>query len=153
MVTEIDLQNAQTLLAPWTEHSAAPDPARLDVYMPPENLVEATRALIVDGWYLSAVTGIDMPEKDAPDGAVEVLYHFCKGAAVVTLRLTLPYDLPEVPTVCGVIPSATLYERELMEMFGVIVVDTPVRAKLLLPDDWPDFIYPLRKSFKGLDQD
>jgi Ni,Fe-hydrogenase III component G len=36
-------------------------------------------------------------------------------------------------------------------MFGVILEGMPMRDKLLLPDDWPDWVYPLRKSFKGLE--
>jgi Ni,Fe-hydrogenase III component G len=31
------------------------------------------------------------------------------------------------------------------------VVGTPDPGKLLLPDDWPDGVYPLRKSFTGLE--
>jgi Ni,Fe-hydrogenase III component G len=48
------------------------------------------------------------------------------------------------------VPTATLYERELQEMFGFVVAGTPDSGRLLLPDDWPDCVYPLRKSFKGL---
>ncbi|NMC80497.1 MAG: hydrogenase large subunit, partial [Chloroflexi bacterium] len=48
------------------------------------------------------------------------------------------------------IPSATLYERELMEMMGVQLVGTPSSDRLLLPDEWPENVFPLRKSFTGL---
>ena len=54
-----------------------------------------------------------------------------------------------VPTICDIIPSATLYERELMELFGVTVEGTPDPARLVLPDEWPEGVYPLRKSFTG----
>jgi Ni,Fe-hydrogenase III component G len=69
----------------------------------------------------------------------------------VTLRVQAPYGLPEIPSICSILPSATLYERELIEMFGLIIEETPDRSRLLLPDDWPDWVYPLRKSFKGLE--
>ncbi len=36
-------------------------------------------------------------------------------------------------------------------MFGITVEGTPVTDKLLLPDDWPDGVYPLRKSFTGFE--
>ena len=39
---------------------------------------------------------------------------------------------------------------ELIEMFGFVIEDTPDPARLLLPDDWPDGVYPLRKAFEGL---
>jgi Ni,Fe-hydrogenase III component G len=44
---------------------------------------------------------------------------------------------------------ATLYERELIEMFGITIEGTPNTDKLLLPDDWPAGVYPLRKEFTG----
>ena len=62
----------------------------------------------------------------------------------------MPYDAARVPSVCGLVPAATLYERELGEMFGVTVEGTPVTDHLLLPDSWPQGVYPLRKSFSGL---
>jgi Ni,Fe-hydrogenase III component G len=62
----------------------------------------------------------------------------------------VPYHDPRLPSICPLIPSATLYERELIEMFGFVIEDTPDPARLLLPDDWPDGVYPLRKAFEGL---
>ena len=80
---------------------------------------------------------------------MEVLYQFCEGPAVTTLRVTVPYSKAVIPTVCGIIPSATLYEREIIEMFGITIEGTPNTDKLLLPDDWPDKVYPMRKEFTG----
>lgn len=146
------LESAKALLAPWTERVETPEPERVDVYMPAEKIVEAVQAMVdAGGWHLSAMTGLDIPDTATSEGAIEILYQFCQGAAVATLRIQVPYGLPEAPSICGVIPAATLYEREMIEMFGVILDGTPVKARLLLPDDWPDWVYPLRKSFKGLE--
>ena len=35
-------------------------------------------------------------------------------------------------------------------MFGVDLLGTPDSDHLLLPDEWPNGVYPLRKSFTGL---
>jgi Ni,Fe-hydrogenase III component G len=70
---------------------------------------------------------------------------------VLTIRVAAPYSDPYLPTICDLIPAATLYEREFIEMFGVILEGTPSTDRLLLADDWPVGIYPLRKSFTGLD--
>jgi len=146
------LQSAQTLLLPWTERVESPEEERIDVYMPSEKIVEAVQAMVdANGWHLSAITGLDIPQSPTSEGAIEILYQFCQAAAVVTLRIQVPYGLPEAPSICAVIPAATLYEREMIEMFGVILDGTPVRARLLLSDDWPDWVYPLRKSFHGLE--
>jgi Ni,Fe-hydrogenase III component G len=146
------LQSAQALLLPWTERVEAPEAERVDVYLPAEKIVEAVQAMVnAGGWHLSAITGLDIPQSANSEGAIEILYHFCQFAAIVTLRIQVPYGLPEAPSICGVIPAATLYEREMIELFGVILEGTPSKARLVLPDDWPDWVYPLRKSFKGLE--
>jgi NADH:ubiquinone oxidoreductase subunit C len=146
------LQTAQTILAQWTQRTEEPEPTRLDMYMRTEDIAEAVAALVSPGgWHLSAITGLDIPQTQHEDGSIELLYHFCQRAVVVTLRIRVSYGSPIIPTICRVIPSATLYEREMIEMFGVIIEGTPSRDKLLLPDDWPDYVYPMRKSFQGLD--
>lgn len=146
------LTTAQTALTPFSDVFINPEAKRLDIVLPAEKLTAAARALLDLGFYLSAITGMDLPPTDQREGQIELLYHFCKGPAVVTLRVPVPYSLPNAPTLCNLIPSATLYERELIEMFGVHLEGTPSTAKLLLPDDWPDGVYPLRKSFTGLEK-
>jgi len=145
MSTEERLQQAESLLQPWATDPARPEEDRLDVWIAAADLVAAVEAIHGAGWgYLSAITGLD----DGSDGdGLQALYHFCGGAAVTTLRVRLPYDQPSVPSVCGVIPSASFFERELAEMLGITVTDTPNPDRLFLPDDWPDGAYPLRKDF------
>lgn len=148
------LDHMQVKLVSMAERVENPDPQRMDVYLSnPFQLPEAVKRILEDGgWHLSAITGMDLPQTDEFEGGTELLYHFCKGPIVVTLRIRVTYGDPVAPTVCDQIPSATLYEREAMEMFGVSFEGTPNRARLLLPDDWPDGVYPMRKSFKKLDQ-
>jgi Ni,Fe-hydrogenase III component G len=153
METSTSLEAARAALAPWTLRAEQPEPNRLDFYLPAERIVPAVQAVLAaGGWRLSAITGIDVPESgEMSDGAIELLYHFCRGGAVATLRISVNYGLPMAPSICGVIPAAVLYEREAVEMFGVILEGSPMRDRLLLPDDWPDYVYPLRKSFKGIE--
>jgi Ni,Fe-hydrogenase III component G len=154
MTTEEALQRAEAVLRPMTVAFTRPAADRLDATIAAADLplaVEALRQARVG--YLSAVTGLDLPappakvQTEAQPGSIEVLYHFCEGAAVVTLRLNVAYDSATIPSLCHLIPSATLFERELAEMLGVNVAGTPVTDHLLLPDGWPDGLYPLRKSF------
>lgn len=145
MSTETCLQTATELLATWTQESAEPEPGRVDVVIAPEDLIAAASALMDARWgYLTAITGLDLgPE----DGRLEVLYHFACGAAIVTFRVRVPREDAKVPSLASVIPSVSFFERELMEMFGVVCEGTPNTDKLFLPEDWPDGVYPLRKDF------
>jgi Ni,Fe-hydrogenase III component G len=151
MDTSTALQKAEELLKPWTEEVLKPSENRLDICIKPQNFLAIVKTLLDAHWgYLSAITGVDRPAENALEGHVEALYHFCEGAAILTLRINLPYQNPVIDSVCGLIPSATLYERELIEMFGVTITDTPDTDHLLLPDEWPEGVYPLRKSFTSL---
>jgi Ni,Fe-hydrogenase III component G len=153
-------QNAEALLNLWMRGMNYPDLSRLDVTLPPRELKSAVGILKKAHWgYLSAITGLDHPASAptgqdsanplVPDGTIEVLYQFCEGAAVLTLRVSVPYSAAIIPSICSIIPYATLYEREAMELFGVNFKNTPDSDRLVLPDDWPVGVYPLRKSFTG----
>jgi ech hydrogenase subunit E len=150
MSTETPLQRAETLLAPWAQSTQTPEPNRLDVSIGQTDLVPAVGALRQAQWgYLSAITGLDHgPET----GEMEALYHFCVGPMVVTLRISLPRDNASVPSICELIPSAGVYERELMEMLGVTIEGLPYPARLFLPDEWPTGVHPLRKDFELVDR-
>jgi Ni,Fe-hydrogenase III component G len=139
------LQTAADLLQPWTQESANPEDNRLDVWLAADQLVPAVEALHGARWgYLAAITGLD----DGPEaGTLQALYHFGGGAAVTTLRVRIPRDAATLPSICAEIPSATFFERELSEMFGITITDTPNPDRLFLPEDWPDGVYPLRKDF------
>ena len=144
-MTETLLAQAVQLIGDKAVSQSAPEPNRIDLVVEPARLLECVAPLVSARWgYLSAVTGLD---QGVESGRLEVLYHFCNRAAVVTLRVTLPRENPVVPSICGLIPSATLFEREVMEMFGVVCEGTPDPRRLFLPDDWPDGTYPLRKDF------
>ena len=46
------------------------------------------------------------------------------------------------------IPGAILYEREIQDMFGIVVEDIPDPRRLLLPDDWPEGQYPAAQGLE-----
>jgi Ni,Fe-hydrogenase III component G len=130
----------------WPVEAAPPAPDRLDVTLKePKELIPMVTALRVQRLgYLAAITGLDLgPE----DGRLEILYHFCIAAAVITIRVPLPREGATIESLTDLIPGAEPYERELSEMFGVDVVGMRNPLRLYLPDDWPDGVYPLRKDF------
>ena len=145
MTTESLLEEAVQLIGDRASGQSVPEPGRIDLAVESGRLLDCVGVLINAHWgYLSAVTGLDLGPQD---GHLEVLYHFCQKAAVLTLRVTLPRDGAKVPSICGLIPSATLFERELMEMFGIVCEGTPDSRRLFLSDDWPEGVYPLRKDY------
>ena len=164
--TSAYLQKAEQALAAWSQETTRPEDFRLDVRLAPEYLLKAAETLLKmdKDFYLSTITGLDNlkpvdPNTPAPaavegsappDDSLEALYHFSCKAAVVTLRVKVPRKAPSLPSICSLIPAATLYEREAMDMFGFEFSGTPNSDRLLLSDDWPAGVYPLRKDFTGL---
>jgi len=92
--------------------------------------------------YLATISGVDLGEQ------FEIVYHFANARACINLRTRIPRSAPRLPSICAIIPGAVLYERELQDMFGMIVEDIPDPRPLVLPDDWPAGNYPLRKDWK-----
>ncbi len=139
-----ELEQAFAIVSVWALDHDAPADGRLNVKLAPEHAAEAAQALISARWgYLTAITGLD---DGSASGQLEVLYHYCRGADILTRRTLIPREGGVVPSVCGAVPIATVYERELAEMFGVTVAGTPDPSRLFLPDDWPAGVYPLRKD-------
>jgi NADH-quinone oxidoreductase subunit C len=66
----------------------------------------------------------------------------------MNLRADTPKTEPKLPTIVPMIPGAELYEREVYEMFGVIFEGHPDLTHLILPDGWPENVYPMRKEWK-----
>jgi Ni,Fe-hydrogenase III component G len=129
----------------WRLETRQPEPSRLDVVLAsPADLVPFAVALRVQRLgYLAAITGLDPgPASDA----LELLYHFCHGAAIISLRLRVPRQGATVPTLTEIIPSAESSEREIAEMFGVTFAGLRATGHLYLPDEWPESTYPLRKD-------
>jgi len=138
------LQNMQSRLAQWVHKWTEPEPNRLDGFVPIEHLLDAVTAIYTASWgYLSAITGLDA---GAEAGHFEVLYHFCSGAAVLSLRVQLSHEQAVIPSICTIFPYASPFERETGEMFGITFAGTPDTTRLFLSDDWPNDLYPLRKD-------
>lgn len=151
------LESGKIILEKWIERSQTTDENRLDIWISTENLKPAVQSLVENHWgYLITITGLDVPpvhdkeNNELQPGQLEALYHFANDADIITIRVKVPYSKPQIDSICDIIPSATIYEREVIELFGFDLLNTPNTEKLILPDSWPDGVYPLRKSFTNL---
>lgn len=122
---------------------ANPAPRRIFLKVEQANLISTMQFLKENlGFtYVATITGLDRGE------VFEILYHLANEFTCLTVRTTTPRSEPRVPTVTGVLPGAILYERELQDMFGMVIENIPDPRPLVLPDDWPKGVYPLRKDW------
>lgn len=97
---------------------------------------------------IGAITGLDLGDR------FEVIYHLYNDDGVLlNLKTFTSREDPRIPSVTHIFPGVFLYERELMDLFGILVEGIPEGRRYPLPDNWPDGEYPLRKDWKGLPAD
>jgi len=137
------IEKAKALLEGRAVEVANPAPRRIFITVASGDLTTAIKALRdhLGFFHLSTISGVD--DKDD----FEILYHFGKPNVCLNVRTRIPKAAPRVPSITPVIPGAILYERELQDMFGIIVENIPDPRPLLLPDDWPAGNFPLRKDW------
>ncbi|WP_324667858.1 NADH-quinone oxidoreductase subunit C [Geochorda subterranea] len=104
-------------------------------------LKEAGYAMLLD------VGGVDYLGRRPPEERFEVVYHLLdvRGLRRIRLRVPVPEDRPEVPTLSDLWPSASWAEREVFDLFGIRFTGHPDLRRILMPDDWEG--HPLRKDF------
>ncbi|WP_305297447.1 hydrogenase large subunit [Parvibacter caecicola] len=64
----------------------------------------------------------------------------------VVVRAEVDPDSMEYPSVTPRVPACVWSEREAFDMFGLRAQGLPDERRLVLPDDWPSNLYPLRKD-------
>jgi NADH:ubiquinone oxidoreductase subunit C len=117
----------------------------------PTFLVEVDSLLQVAAWlrdqagydYLSGVAGVDRGER------FEVVYHLysTRGGGALVLKVSRPWDVPEVPSLVGIWPAANLLEREAYDLLGITFTGHPDLRRILLWEGFPG--HPLRKTFEN----
>ena len=88
------------------------------------------------------ISGMDTPK------GLEIVYHFAldKHGKVISLRVIIPHDNPEVESISPIITGAQWIEREICEILGVTFLHHPDPRKFLMADDWPEGVYPYRRK-------
>ncbi|WP_103601099.1 NADH-quinone oxidoreductase subunit C [Campylobacter concisus] len=88
-------------------------------------------------YYAISMEGSKMTEAD--DFAAE-------DKCFITVKTLIPGSDPTFPSVTPLVPACVWYEREAYDMFGLVAEGLPDKRRLVLSDDWPDGLHPLRKD-------
>jgi NADH-quinone oxidoreductase subunit C len=106
------------------------------------------------------ISGVDWPEAADGAGEIEVVYHLVsytvmqdaayaarpeKNDPWVALKVRVPREQPDVPTVMDIWIGADWHERETWDLLGVRFTGRAELPRVLLPEDWPG--HPLRKDW------
>ena len=87
------------------------------------------------GWFVVYyVLSIDFADEETP-------------RVWVTIASRVPPEDPRYPSATPRVPAANWAEREIRDLLGLEPVGHPDPRRLVLPDDWPEGVYPLRDEF------
>lgn len=118
-------------------------PRQTSVSVSGSDIPDAARCLFERlGGRLATITGLD--ERDG----IELLYHFCFDAEriVLTVKTKVAKPDPRISSITPFLPGAEWIEREIYDLLGVRFDGHPRPERLILADDWPEGVYPLRKD-------
>jgi NADH:ubiquinone oxidoreductase subunit C len=120
-------------------------PNRAYVDIDPKDAVPFVKYLFKDlKLRLNTISGVD-----SFDG-IEMLYHLTsdKNNFIITVRALIKDKAnPHIDTITSFTKSGWWIEREVHELFGVTFDNNSDLRTLLLPDDWPEGVFPMRKDF------
>lgn len=119
-------------------------PRRVYISVKKEEAIEVLEHLFNDlKARLSTASALDVRE------GVEILYHMALDdeGVMVSIRVLVPQPDLKMDSATPLLPAADWIEREIHEMLGVDFIGHSELKRFLLPDDWPEGVYPLRKSF------
>lgn len=122
----------------------APKERRIFVRVKVDNFKKFLSRLIeeLDLRHLSTITGVDMGQE------MELLYHFAyKYSIVISIGVKVPKSSPKVPTITDLVPGSIFYEQEIHDLLGIEFEGHPNLGPLIVPEGWPEGVYPLRKEY------
>ncbi len=85
------------------------------------------------------------------DNCFEILYHYSydqTGCVITVDTFIRDHEHPSIESIGRFLPGAQWIEREIHDQFGIEFRNHPDMRRLILADDWPEGVYPLRKDYK-----
>jgi Ni,Fe-hydrogenase III component G len=84
---------------------------------------------------------------------LEILYHFSLEYInlLISVRVKLDRKNPVIDSLAPIFKGANWIEREMNELLGIEFRGHPNMKRLLLADEWPEGVYPLRRDYQEWD--
>ena len=98
------------------------------------------------GARFNSIVGVDRRPTHS-DFQTTHVFSFDEEKIFVLLQSSLDKEHPELNSITSLIPGASWAERELQDLLGIKVRGLNDARRLVLPDDWPENLHPLRRDF------
>ncbi|OGC43111.1 hypothetical protein A2Y85_03525 [candidate division WOR-3 bacterium RBG_13_43_14] len=119
-------------------------PRRLYLRTPREEVYNLAEYMFKQkSFRFSIATGIDTRE------GIEIIYHFTydESGTYYNIKTLIPKDDCQIKSLTTFLPAANWIEREMHELLGVDFIGHPNLIPLLMADDWPADLHPLRRDY------
>jgi len=123
---------------------------RVYVEIKPSSIVEVAAYVFKDlGARFNIASGVDLRQH------MEILYHFTieEINLLISLRVKLSKEKLEIDSLAPIFEGANWIEREIHELLGINFKGHPDLRRLLLAEEWPEGVHPLRRDYKEWDKD
>lgn len=137
------LNKIREILKEKIVESSIPRKNIVDIIVKKENYKEVVK-FIVENFnipHVQTITGIDIGNE------IQIISHLGRDITI-NVKTSIDKEKPEIDTISDIIPGATLYEREIYDLLRVNFIGHPNLKRLILPENWPKGVYPLRKDYK-----
>jgi Ni,Fe-hydrogenase III large subunit/Ni,Fe-hydrogenase III component G len=89
----------------------------------------------------------DRREKSG-DFSISYILAFDEDKRFLVLHSRVPSDDLSIASITDDVPAANWSEREAYDMLGIVPVGHPDPRRLILPDDFPNDVHPLRREYE-----
>jgi Ni,Fe-hydrogenase III large subunit/Ni,Fe-hydrogenase III component G len=129
-------------------HSENVTPNILIANVSDQDLVATVQNILneLNGRFITSI-GIDKREL-AGHFEVNNAFSLDRDKLFLIVRTEINPVIAAIPSLTPLIPGANWAEREVRDMIGVTPIGHPDPRRLVLPDDWPEGIHPLRRDFR-----
>ncbi len=141
------LSRLRTALGASLLSAQEPVAGKLYVEVDPTALVQAAQLLQDDLKARFIVTAATDRRETAGGFAVTHFFSLDPEQVFVGLTMMAPEGNEVAPSITPVVPAANWAERECQDLIGVKMQGHPDPRRLVVADDWPEGVYPLRKDF------
>lgn len=118
---------------------------RAELQVRPESVLDVLERLRSESYeHLMSLHGVDYYPEEPRFGVLYELLSYDRQDRV-TVKVRVPLEAPNVPSVVAHWPTANFQEREVYDMFGVVFDGHPDMRRILLPEDYIG--HPQRRDF------
>ena len=123
---------------------STPGPDQLFLTVTPDSIVPVAEHLYKDQGCRFVINGGTDRRRERGKFLITHFFAHDEEKIYIAVHTEVDGDRPEIDSITPVVPAANWGEREFRDMVGVVPVGHPDPRRLVLADDWPEDLYPLR---------